>query len=546
MAATTTARRPRGLLSLALALTTVLALVLTGLWPSESAGPGDGADGGGLTDVGRTDVEVALDEDPDCFGIQPAGLAADAVTCGAVAVPLEHDEPGGEQIELAVAVHHADQGDAAGGGAGSATERRAPLLLLGGGPGEVMVEPYLTTPQLRHVFDVDRDVIVVDQRGVGSSSPALECPEIPALEAQETAEESLQSALEALGDCHDRLVAEGIDLDGFDHLNNARDVDLVRRAVGADELNIRGTSYGTQVALLAADMFPDATRSVILSSPLDPRENWIETAPEGFERALDRVVELCAADDACAEEVGDLDAAIEQVVERLAEDPEEVTARPPGGEPEELVYDPAGFLGGLFTLFYQAQLTASLPAFVDAAADGDLSPLADLSALLAQQLEGALSAGMQYSMVCSGEGALASAEDARASLDSELLAEHWFGSNMLGEPMAEVCDIWDVEHDYDPAAVSLDIEAPTLILTGGLDHVTPPRLGEQLHADLPQSQLIEVPGATHGPLETVSLPGPCGQRLVGAFLADPGAELEAACATGVRPFVTTSLPAGFR
>lgn len=484
---------------------------------------------------GGEDDATAFEPDSECFGIEPVGMEIDEVECGMVEVPRDHDEPAAGSIELATAVLPA---------ADDADDDAAPLLVLGGGPGEALVESVLTLPPYRQVLDVDREVIVIDQRGAGASDPALECPELPALETQETAAEAVEETLGALTACRQRLADDGIDLDAFNHVANARDVDAVRRALGHDELNVRGSSYGTQVALLAAERFPDTIRSVTLSSPIDPRENWIEGVPDGFERALDEVASLCANNLECTGAVGSVEGAIADTVDRLAEQPPEVTVRPPGGEETTVTYTPSAFLGSLFVLFYDGQLASMLPAFVDQAADGELQTLATIVATVEQQVEGLVTTGMQMSMICSGEGALAEPGAALADVDSQVLAEHWYPGDLLGEPIGDACQRWDVAQAYDPAEVTLDHDVPTLIVTGGLDHVTPPRLGEQVHQALPTSHLVEVAGAAHGPLETLSLQGGCGQQILGDFLADPATAPDASCAEDVQPQVRSELPTG--
>lgn len=84
-----------------------------------------------------TTAESAFDPDPDCFGIEPVGLDGDQVECGMVEVPLVHDEPNSESIGVAAAVLSGPDNAAADG---------SPVLVLGGGPGQVMVEPVLTQP----------------------------------------------------------------------------------------------------------------------------------------------------------------------------------------------------------------------------------------------------------------------------------------------------------------------------------------------------------------------------------------------------------------
>jgi pimeloyl-ACP methyl ester carboxylesterase len=466
-----------------------------------------------------------LRADPDCFDLVVVvddrhGSGDGPITCGHVAVPLRHDDPDGATIDLAVITI-----------AGSATrDHDRPLLVLGGGPGEVMVETFLGEPLLRDAFDVGPDLIVMDQRGVGASVPALECPEVfDEPDNGLTPEQEVDTYIANLGDCRERLADEGIDLGAFHHLANAADVDVVRRALGHDEIDLRGTSYGTQVALLATQMQPHTIGGVILSSPVDPTRNWVELAPAGVQRALDEVVAACDQDEGCAQSFGDLDERIQTTVERLAEDPEQVTVELPELDPVTLSYTPAKFLGGLSLLFYVPDGAGALPALAAAAAAGELEPLAELTVALEQQLVGGLSVGMQYSMLCTGEGALVTEDSLRAATEGGLVEEHWLPNNVIaGDHMVEACDGWDVEPAYDPEQVVIDHEVPTLIVTGELDHVTPPALGRSVDERLANSTLIEVPATGHAPLEVL---GTCGRQIAAEFLRDPTSPPDAACAT---------------
>jgi pimeloyl-ACP methyl ester carboxylesterase len=479
--------------------------------------------------------EPTFTVDEGCFGLEPDGVESaesGGLECGMVEVPLDHDDPDGDTIELATVVFP-----------GSDPETDAsPVLLLGGGPGEALVELAVTNQLVRDFYDAGPDLVVVDQRGVGSSDPALTCPEVPDLEAQQTADEDLDVLFEALAACREQLVDEGIDLDAFHDLANARDVALIRRALGHEQLNLRGGSYGTQVALLAAEDDPDGVRSLILSSPVDPTENWVEGSAAGLDGALDAVVEACAQDTTCSDEVGDLDAALSETAERLEDDPQEVTVTTPQGEEVTSVYTPSTFIGAVTNIFYLGDAVTLLPALIDRARDGDLQPLATIAASLAEQVGDAISTGMQFSMLCSGEAGAFDPEASLERLDDDLIAEYWFPASPIGGgPTVEACEIWDVEQVYEPGEISIDIDVPALIVTGAFDHVTPPRLGEQVARALETSHLVEVPVAGHGPLEAL---GVCGQQLVEDFLADPDTAPDDGCATATPLEWQTELPVG--
>ena len=509
----------------------VLALVAAAC---DLGGEGEGSAGGSPTEVGPTEMEPEFVADADCFGFRSVG--ARQLECGTVEVPLDHDAPGEETIEVAVVVDRtADTGQA-----------EAPLLMLGGGPGAVMVEPYITDQFSRQLFAAsERTTIGIDQRGVGSSDPALECPELAELEVPESPGEEIDAALDATEACRDRLAGQGVDLDAYNHLANARDVEMVRRALGYDQLNLRGLSYGTQVALLAAEMFPESVRSVVLSSPVDPQVNYVEDLAVGYAQALEGLATACTADDACTGQVGDLRGAIEQTVERLDAQPEQVTVALPGGETATRTYTPSRFLDDLFNFFYLAEYAQLLPAMVDRAHDGDLAPLANAIVPVEHQQTGLMSIGMNYSMGCTGETALVDTERALADVDDELITEHWYPHFRLGGRVAEFCDRWDVEQLYDPSTISLDAEVPTLVVTGEFDQTSLPRYGQQIHDALPVSYLIEVPQAVHSPLEALFQPGPCGQNLVTDFLDDPDTAPDADCAADFALQLGNPLPARF-
>jgi pimeloyl-ACP methyl ester carboxylesterase len=467
-----------------------------------------------------------------CFGLEPDGVEPDEIACGMVEVPLYHDEPDGETIELATVVFPGDDPES----------DEPPVLVLGGGPGEALVEIAVTNRRFRDLYDAGPDLIVVDQRGVGSSAPALTCPEVPDLEAQQTADEDLEVLFEALEACHRQLVDEGVDLDAFHHLANARDGALIRRALGHDRLHPRGGSYGTQVALLAAEADPGGVRSLILSSPVDPTENWVEAAGAGLEAALDAVVAACAQDATCSAEFGDLEVALSETAERLDADPQKVTVTTPQGEEVTSTFTPSTFLGSVTNIFYLGEAVTLLPALIDRAHDGELEPLATIAASLAEQVEDVISTGMQFSMLCSGEAGAFDPEKSLQRLDDGLIEEYWFPASPIGgRPTVEACEIWDVEQTYEPGEVTLDSGVPALIVTGAFDHVTPPRFGERLDQALDTSHLVEVPVAGHGPLEAL---GACGQQLVEDFLADPDTPPDDGCATGIPLVWPTELPPG--
>lgn len=496
------------------------------------------------------DDDAAFEPDPSCFGVHPVSGDLGDIRCGYVTVPLDHANPDGPTIRLAVAVLPATDPDAGDD----------PVIVLEGGPGGHLVEPALSLPPHREQLQIGPETVLMDQRGVGLSEPALECPGYDeATEAAATHPEAVADGVEALADCYDELVEQDIDPQAFHSEAIAADVDLVREALGYEQVHLRGGSYGAEVALRAADAHPDRVASLLLSSPVDPTVNWIAQAPATLDRALNDLARACAGHDGCAARFGDLRERIEQAMERLAEEPAEVPVRRLDGSSDVVTYPAAAAAGHLRWLLYLPPALGSdrLPALIDAAADGNYTPLATLGQRLEQQVVGLVSHGLHHAVRCTGQAADLSAADLRAAAEAthpQLVAEHLLPAETA---LLDVCDAWDVEPAeavappssdepvdaasaetegsgtaYEPVGPDVPIapDVPALVVTGQFDPVTAPAYGRRIADRLADSVLVEVPDVGHGALEHLDA---CGQRIATAFIADPTAtgELDVSCAT---------------
>ena len=131
------------------------------------------------------------------------------VRCGYLTVPEDHSRPQGPTIRLAVAIFKSAYTSPASD----------PIVYLNGGPGYPSLGslgPILTKDILTSIWPGDRDLILLDQRGVGYSQPSLDCPEFTTM--------ADTSFLQQVRACHDRLVRQGINLNAYTTIQNADDV----------------------------------------------------------------------------------------------------------------------------------------------------------------------------------------------------------------------------------------------------------------------------------------------------------------------------------
>lgn len=459
----------------------------------------------------------------------PAGIPADQrdrVDCGLVAVPLRHAEPGGRQIAIAFARVRAARPSAAD-----------PILLLAGGPGEKLVAGVggLLRGSPVGALATDRDLLLIDQRGVGRSRPALECgPAVPGMmgasgPTPERAESEVAAYVGLLQLCAQRLRRAGNDLGAYNTLENVRDLDLVRQALGYAQVNIFGTSYGARLAQQALRGEPAWVRSVALSSPVPAEENFVEDGASSFAGALQRTFALCAASARCRGRYPDLSARLERAMRRLVAEPAEVRLRDPRtGRRVGVPLSASTAAGVLFVLYYAPEGPAVVPRVVDALADGRYQSLAPLFEGVSEAATGSISLGMQYSFLCQEEAAYTSPQRVRSRARSLPLAARLLAADspVIGRPLFAACAAWGLGRASADTFAPVRSAVPALVVTGQLDQITPPRYGAVVAAQLGTSTLVEVPGVGHSPLLAA---GPCGVRILREFVADPARSPSTAC-----------------
>ncbi|HET7133751.1 MAG TPA: alpha/beta fold hydrolase, partial [Gammaproteobacteria bacterium] len=197
----------------------------------------------------------------------------------------------------------------------SANPRPDPLLVITGGPGQSTVDFYL---EARGAFEPtrrERELILVDQRGTGRSAEGFGC-NVPDDLALETA--GAPALMAFLDKCisglrHDpRFYSTSVAV---------QDLDRVRAALGIEQWDVYGISYGTRVAQHYLRRFPDRVRAIVLDGVVPPDLALGPDVAREAQRALDRIFERCAADARCAARFPGLPAEFKALLAKLASDP---------------------------------------------------------------------------------------------------------------------------------------------------------------------------------------------------------------------------------
>ncbi|NOK62461.1 MAG: hypothetical protein GFH27_549293n195 [Chloroflexi bacterium AL-W] len=435
--------------------------------------------------------------------------------CGFVTVPEEHSNPTGPTIELGIAIIKSTDPNPAAD----------PLFMLQGGPGGSTIDTFLQFLFPESPLRTNRDIVLFDQRGTLNADPNLICFETvdlvaETIEQELSDEEDLRLSLEAMQECRERLLGEGINLSAYDSLENAADVNAIREALGYEQINLYGVSYGTLLALHTMREYPTALRSVIIDAVVPTQTNFIELVPRSQDRAFRELFDACENSSECNTTYPNLEGVFFETVVALNEQPTRIELTDTiTGNTYDAVFDGDNLLDVLFQFLYQTDVIPALPKIIYDARDGDFTFISQILPII--YFDRTFSSGMYYSVVCSEDADIDLTDLALEDIYPEI-AE----SGLLSiDAITQICDLWDVEELSSSVDEPVSSEIPTLLLSGRFDPITPPAFAELAAGTLEQSYLFTFPTVGHG----AATDGECSASIIFAFLEDPELPPDATC-----------------
>jgi pimeloyl-ACP methyl ester carboxylesterase len=239
--------------------------------------------------------------------------------------------------------------------------------------------------------------------------------------------EAAGGSVEAVEQCRKRLLAAGVD------------VNDITVALGYDEWNLYGISYGTRLALTVMRDDPEGVRSMILDS-VYPLEVKIYTSVlDTVGRAFTTLFTACESDSACSERYPGLEKTFYELVDKLDAEPQSVSiSHPLTGENHDLLMTGDRMLEFLFFSMYSTGLIPHLPKSVSDAADGRLETMAALQDNLLVVFE-LTSSGMHRSVQCGEELRFTSGDDIADAAD----AHPRLRGLLERDPTFDQCAVWE-------------------------------------------------------------------------------------------------------
>ncbi len=400
---------------------------------------------------------------------RPCGGGLD---CATVAVPVTYADPTGPTLELALVRNPADRPDT----------RIGSLLVNPGGPGASGVRRVARGFQVSEEVADRFDIVGFDPRGIGDSTPISCGAAVPAFRAVDLDPDSPaeHAALEAAA----RSVAkecdatEGARLAHLGTTEVAHDVEVIRRALGEEQVSFVGLSYGTLIGQLWAERYPASVRALVLDGVVDPSAGGSTssvTQADAVDAVLDAIDEACAEDDDCpVASTGGVLASYDELAGRL----EGGAVAAPGVGPTQLAY-------AAFFATYDAETWPRLWSAIERGLGGDLSGIADLAGSYTR-----LVPYTPFAIVTCLDGDHATGYEAwQNAADRFARSSARFGRVLANELLP--CAFWP-EATYEPQSIDAAGSPPILVIGSTGDAATPYEAAVQVAQALEEGVLLTV------------------------------------------------------
>lgn len=414
--------------------------------------------------------------------------------CGSLNVPEDRSQPQrSRNLSLKVVVVPA-----------TGEKSLPPLYSLDGGPGLPATASASFWATAGAIHRQHRDIVLIDQRGTGGSN-ALPC----AVNFASPLEPVLD--LDAVRACRYRLSPRA-DLTQYSTAAAVADLEAVREALGHERIDLIGLSYGTRVAQEYLRLHYTRVRAVALLGTVSPAEKLPLSFSQNAQAVLTRLARQCEADAGCRRIAPKITRDIAALQAKFAAGP--VRVAQPGGKTAKLEAGP--FWEAVRAQLVTAASQRRLPWLLHEAAQGRFAPF--LAAV--ESAPDAAANGLLLSVSCR-EDTLHISEDDLPPLRKTVFGDYRVRQQMLA------CSEWP--GGPLPRTFSfVTSEVPTLLMAGGMDHVTPAQWAQDAASGLINSRVVTIPDLGHFPDGLSNME--CYDQVINAFFeAGSATNLDLSC-----------------
>ncbi|MGB5387834.1 MAG: alpha/beta fold hydrolase [Eudoraea sp.] len=431
------------------------------------------------------------------------------VQSGAILVPENHDNPDGKQIQITYIVLKAKDSISAA----------FPMIFFSGGPGGNTLNQGMVGFLLEHPMRNERDIILFDQRGIGYSSAlpdmSFDAFDIMAQDADEKEELALTESmiLEYKKKCQELDISP----EYYNSIQNAKDVGMLFKHLGYKKYNLFGGSYGTRIARIVQDMFPEYIHSSVLDSPSPLSGDFLLNRLDSYSLALGRIFEYCENDPDCKKQYPSLKDDYFKAISILKEKPLTVTMN----DSINVTINAQDGIYLLRRLLYQSNSREKAPELIRAFIEGGGEVITEVLAF-----EYELTGGLNLTMLLSVE----KFENFNPANTAAVILEDYKKYPLIPVKLGFFDAFYIAGMNWHANNLPLeerkfhDSDVPTLIFVNRFDPVTPPKNGHLFQENLSNGTLLILDEGGHGGGNRE-----CKDQVMIDFMNNPNGQLNTSC-----------------
>lgn len=431
----------------------------------------------------------------------------DNIICGKIEVPENHDRPNGRVIEIAYVLIKAKN-----------QLNKSPMIYFNGGPGGSGISSFSISNWMKSAINEKRDIILFDQRGIGHSSPLPNMyPRSFEIMSKNVDTDGEQRMMEELIEEYKiKCKAQNIDVRNYNSFQNASDVGILMQHLGYEKYNLYGVSYGTRLARIVQDMFPEFVSSVIHNSPSPFTGDFLISRLDSYTLALQRVFNYCKNNESCNSKYPELQLNYQEAINSLKEYPIEV--KMDSGiyyvNPQDGIYLIRRYL-------YSDDARQKIPDLINALHLGGGETINDIV-----NFEFRFSNAINLSMLLSVERS----EMFDLSYSDNDINEYYKNTTLLPAAMGFFNSFYKAGKKWHNVTIPkqkrtfVQSKIPTLVTVNHYDPVTPPSYGHIFKETLVNGTLLILDEGGHGGGNRE-----CATEVMISFMDNPYEELDISC-----------------
>lgn len=431
------------------------------------------------------------------------------VQAGAILVPENHDDPDGKKIQITYIILKAKD----------TTSTAFPIIFFSGGPGGNTLGQGRVNFLMAEPMRDERDIILFDQRGIGYSSalPDMSYGAFDIMSKDANVKEEMALMAKLILEYKKKCEEQNISPEYYNSIQNAKDVGMLFKHLGYKKYNLIGGSYGTRLARVVQDMFPEYINSSVLDSPAPFSGDFLLNRLDSYSLALGRIFEYCQNNPDCKRQYPKLKKDYFRAISLLEKKPLKVSVN----DSSTVYINAQDGIYLLRRLLYQGNSREKAPELIKAYIGGGGQVINDVL-----KYEYLLTGGLNLSMLLSVE----KFENFDPANTAQVIEENYKKYPLIPVKIGFFDAFYQAGMNWHSSSLPLedrkfiDSDLPTLIFVNQFDPVTPPKNGHLFKENLSNGTLLILDEGGHGGGNRK-----CKDKVIIDFMNDPNEKLDISC-----------------